>query len=45
MKKEKIIIKINLVFNADRKKYQRKRDIMHYDKEKKNKTKNLGNIL
>lgn len=45
MKNEKIIIRINLLFNVNRKKNQRKGDIMHNDKEKKNKTKNYGNIL
>ena len=44
MKKEKIIITINLLLNANRKKNQRKRDIMHNDKEKKNKPKNYGNL-
>lgn len=44
MKKEKIIITINLLLNANRKKNQRKRDIMYNDKEKKNKSKNYGNL-
>ena len=44
MKKEKIIIRGNFLFNAKGKKNQRKRDIMYKDKEKKNKKKNNDNI-
>lgn len=44
MKKEKIIIRRNFLFNAKGKKNQRKRDIMYKDKEKKNKKKNNSNF-
>ena len=44
MKNEKIIIKVNLLFNSNRKKNQRKSNMICNDKEKKNKTKNKGNF-
>ena len=45
MKIKKMAIKIYLLLNAKRKKNKRKRNIIHNDEEKKNKTKNLGNFL
>ena len=45
MKNEKIIININLPFNSNRKKNQRKRNIMHNDKETKNKTRKIMEIF
>ena len=45
MKNEKIIININLPFNSNRKKIQRKRNIMYNDKETKNKTRKIMEIF
>ena len=45
MKNEKIIININLPFNSNRKKNQRKRNIMYNDKETKNKTRKIMEIF
>ena len=44
MKIKKMAIKIYLLLNAKRKKNKRKRNIIHNDIEKKNKTKNRGNF-